>query len=302
MKKTQLEANIKALQRKIAALEESGSSLHQSLDELPGNLSLASEKPVQVLRAPEASDELENLRKTGAQAMESLENLHYRCEGLQSSLTLKLDALNRATLELADKHAVLSKLQAQQALLEAELQGQKNGLLPEHRRLKASYAIALLDLKNLELDNGILDAKIKELASTNTELKNEQRELKTATAQSESDRLSLKKEIETIKSEFAGAQSEFSELRDKFDAQKNENENLRNSLYAINQKLAAAGAAEKVSPPAGLFDVSAAREKLARRKSVTPGELARSTPLGELDKLNLDGVLNFENEIRRLGK
>ena len=167
-----------------------------------------------------------------------VEALTFRCDKLQGELSLKADLVNRLSLEVEERAALFNNSAVQVRFLEQQVEQHKRTVLPELQKLKCQYDVSLLELRTLEHDNGILEARVRALSQNCTELKNHNRELKQQNGRIEMERLTLRKEIEALRAQFLDNESDLEELSDKCAAVCVENERLRNELASSGQKLA----------------------------------------------------------------
>lgn len=181
--------------------------------------------------------ELDEIKESNRQKDLKIETLNFRTEKLQTELALKLDFINKITLEVEEKDAILKRLSNQNKHLESVVDQNKTGLLPEHQRLKSQYDISLLEIRSLEKDNDILEARIKELLQHSGVLKNENRELKTTNFKIEQERLKLKQDVESLRMGIVNNENDYVDLSEKYETVQTENERLKNELIILRQKL-----------------------------------------------------------------
>ena len=180
--------------------------------------------------------QIDLLEESERQYQLKLETMTFRCEKLQTELVVKLDQVNRLTLELEEKTAASDNITTQMRFLEQQVEQHKKSVAPEHLRLKSQYDVSLMELKALEHDNSIIESRVRDLSQTNANLRNENRELKQQNNRIEMERLSLKKEIESLRGKFMDHQSDYEDLSDNYEVIKVENDRLRNELSTMTQK------------------------------------------------------------------
>lgn len=180
--------------------------------------------------------EIDILRENEKQADVRIETLTFRCEKLQTELTVKLDLANKLTTELDEKNMQIKTLLGQIKGLEAVIDQNKRSLVPDLQRLKGQYDIALLEIRSLENDNVILENRIRDLTEANTKIRDEKREIDAKNRQIEIERLTLKKEIEELKSNFMNHESELEDTNEKYERVVLENDRLKNEVLYLNQR------------------------------------------------------------------
>lgn len=181
--------------------------------------------------------ELDDLKESNRQKDLKIETLNFRTEKLQTELALKLDVINKLSVDNEEKDAVLKRLSNQNKHLESVVDQNKTGLLPEHQRLKSQYDISLLEIRSLEKGNDILEARIKELLQHNGVLKNENRELKTTNFKIEQERLKLKQDVDSLRMGIVNNENDYVDFSEKYETVQTENERLKNELIILRQKL-----------------------------------------------------------------
>lgn len=180
--------------------------------------------------------EIDILRENEKQADVRIETLTFRCEKLQTELTVKLDLSNKLATELDEKNSQIKSLLGQIKGLEGVIEQNKRSLVPDLQRLKGQYDIALLEIRSLENDNIILENRIRDLTEANTKVKDEKREIDAKNRQIEIERLTLKKEIEELKSNFMNHESELEDTNEKYERVVLENDRLKNEVLYLNQR------------------------------------------------------------------
>lgn len=181
--------------------------------------------------------EIDALKQKSNQQELKIETLNFRCDKLQNELSLKLDVINKQTIEIEERSIQFKNIQVQVKSLESQLDQQKKTILPQLQKIKSQYDICLLEIKSLENDNSILDDRIRQINESNMTLRNENRELRNNNTKIEMERLTLKKEIEELKTKFFTNEDEIEDISIKFDELSMENERLKNELSVVNQKL-----------------------------------------------------------------
>ena len=176
------------------------------------------------------------LRENEKQADVKIETLTFRCEKLQTELTVKMDLNNKLLIENEERNGQVKNLLGQIKALEATNDHYKKSFLPELQRLKSQYDVAVLEIRSLEHDNSILEKRIQEQTESNSRLRDERREVDARNRQMEIEQLTLRKEIQEFKLSLFNPENELEDLKDKFDKLAVENERLKNEIMYLNQK------------------------------------------------------------------
>ena len=259
--------------------------------------------------------ELDEVKDSMRQKDLKIETLNFRTEKLQTELAMKLDVINKMTLEIEEKDAVLKRLSGQNKHLESVVEHNKTGLMPEHQRLKSQYDISLLEIKSLEKDNDILEGRIKELLQHNGILKHENRELKTTNFKIEQERLKLRQELETLKINIVNNENDYVDLSEKYEHVVTENDRLKNELIILKQKLEVYSTgdfdivskkmvsrfAKPEEEKAGSKSLGAMKKSVRTEKPERTERKSALSPIARNDgeKLNFDGINMMEQEFRR---
>ena len=181
--------------------------------------------------------ETDELRDLVRQKDVKIETLNFRCEKLQTELAMKLDTINKLTVDIEERDGLMKRLSNQNKHLETVVEKNQTDLVPEHQKLKSQYNICLLEIKSLEKDNDILEARIRELTNNGNKLKIENREVKSNNSKIEQERLKLKQDLESLKMLINKNENDMLDLTDKYENSTTENERLKNELIILKQKL-----------------------------------------------------------------
>ena len=182
-------------------------------------------------------NEIDELKENIREKDLNIETLNFRYEKIQSELTIKLNTINKLSIEMEDKNSIIKKYVNSNKHLQSVIDGNKNNLLPDHQKLKSQYEILFLEMKSLENDNNILEKRLKDLSEINLLMKNENRELKNSNYKIELERLENKKNLEVLKNNMGNIENDFFDVSEKNEILSVENERLKNELLTLTEKI-----------------------------------------------------------------
>ena len=188
--------------------------------------------------------EIDELKEKIREKDLNIETLNFRYEKIQSELTIKLNTINKLSIQMEDKNSIIKKFQSQNKHLQSMIDSNKNHLLPDHQKLKSQYEILFLEMKSLENDNNILEKRIRDLSELNLLMKNENRELKNCNYKIELERLENKKNLEILKNNMGNIENDFFDVSEKNENLGVENERLKNEVLTLGEKIKVFGKIE----------------------------------------------------------